>query len=316
MILIRFGVVSMVTVFTLAACSDGSDDLATADPSADGPVVVATTSIWADITSQVFCGEQVDAVIPVGADPHTFEPSLRDRERLDDADLVVANGGGLEDRLSDLLDTVATDGVNLVEMTPHIDVIATDDDHDGEAETEEHDEDEHGHGIAADPHVWQDPTRVAGALDVIASAGTAIGLDGCNEEFAAELADLDAEITVLLADIPPAQRIMVTSHDSLAYFADRYDLEIVGTVIPSTNTLAQTNAADLADLADLIEERGVPAIFTEALESTADADALADRLGVEVVPLVTDALTDDPETDTYAEMMRSNAAKIAAALTP
>ena len=58
------------------------------------------------------------------------------------------------------------------------------------------------------------------------------------------------------------------------------------------------------------------AIFTEELESTSDADALAERLGVDVIPLVTDALTDDPATDTYIEMMRSNATKIAAALTP
>ncbi len=363
MILNRFGLAAVLAACTLAACSDGSEDPAAAGPPADVPVVVATTSIWADIASQVLCGEQVDAVIPVGADPHTFEPSLRDRERLDGADLVVANGGGLEGSLSDLLDTVVAEGVNVVEMTPHIDVIAADDDHVDHDETdhddEDHDEtdhdeadhddeghgeadhddeghvdeshdetdhvdeghgeadhDEHGHGIAADPHVWQDPSRLAGALDVIASAGTAIGLDDCNEEFAAELSDLDAEITTLLADIPPERRILVTSHDSLAYFADRYDLEVVGTVIPSTNTMAQTNAADLGDLADLIEERGVPAIFTERLESTADADALADRLGVTIVPLVTDALTDDPGTDTYVEMMRSNATEVAQALTP
>ena len=315
MILNRFGVATLAAICTLAACSDGSGDRAGADPSADGPVVVATTSIWADISSQVFCGEPVDAVIPVGADPHTFEPSLRDRERLDAADLVVANGGGLEDSLTDLLATVADGGGNLVEMMPHIDVIATDDDHTDDDHAEEED-DEHGHGIGGDPHVWQDPTRVAGALDVIASAGTAIGLDDCNETFAAELSGLDAEIDALLADIPPAQRVLVTSHDSLAYFADRYDLEVIGTVIPSTNTLAQTNASDLADLAELIEARAVPAIFTEELESTADADALAERLGVAIVPLVTDALTDDTATDTYVEMMRSNATKIAEALTP
>ena len=296
MILVRFGVAAVAAVSTLAACSAGGTS---DEPSIGDPAVLATTSIWADITSQVFCGEAVGGVVPVGADPHTFEPSLRDRERLGNAELIVANGAGLEGSLTGLLDTVAVEGVAVVEMAPHIDVIADEAD-----------------GVAADPHVWQDPTRVAGVLDVISSAGTRIGLDDCSIEFAAELTALDAEITELLADIPPAQRVLVTSHDSLAYFADRYDLEVIGTVIPSTNTLAQTNAADLADLADLIEARGVPAIFTEALESTADADALAERLGVAVVPLVTDALTDDPATDTYVEMMRSNATQIAEALTP
>ncbi len=329
MILTRFTIAALVAATTLAACADGDTTTTpnTADePTTAGVSVLATTSIWADVVSNVLCGEPVDAVIPVGADPHTFEPSLRDREALGDADLIVANGSDLEGSLIDMLDVVAADGVNVVEMTPHIDVLTSDDeddhdeddhddhDHDEDADAEVDDGHGHSHAGGADPHVWQDPTRVAGALDVIASAGTAIGLDDCSADYAAELTELDAEITELLADVPPAQRIMVTSHDALSYFADRYDLEIIGTVIPSTNTLAQTNAADLAALADLIEERGVPAIFTEELESTADADALAERLGVDVVPLVTDALTDD--TDSYVEMMRTNATKIAEALTP
>ena len=66
----------------------------------------------------------------------------------------------------------------------------------------------------------------------------------------------------------------------------------------------------------MIEARNVPAIFTEELESTADADALAERLGVHVVPIVTDSLTDDPDSDTYIEMMRHNATLIAGALAP
>ena len=316
MILDRVALVALVSVCTVSGCTDGSDGSAPT-PTADGPTVVATTSIWADIASRVLCAVPVATLIPAGADPHTFEPSLRDRERLDAAALVVANGGGLEESLTDLLGTVADEGVNVVEMTPHIDVIPTDDDdHDEQDGDHDEDGDEHGHGMASDPHVWQDPTRVAGALDVIASAGAAIGLGDCAEEFAAELSELDAEIDAMLADIPPDRRVLVTSHDSLAYFADRYDLEVIGTVIPSTNTLAETNAADLGDLADLIEQRDVRAVFTEQMESTADADALADRLGVAVVPLVTDTLTDDPATDSYVEMIRSNATRIAEALSP
>ena len=299
----------------LTACGgDEASDVTSNEPSSE---IIATTSIWADITSEVVCGASVPALIPPGADPHTFEPSLRDRETIEDARMIVANGSDLEGSLIDLLTTAGS--ANLVEMTPHIDVIVTDGEHDDEHQDDEEsgdDDDGHGHGLDADPHVWQDPTRVAGALDVIASAGSAIGRPDCSTDYAAELMALDTEIADLLSDIPPAQRIMVTSHDSLAYFADRYGFEIVGTVIPSTNTLAQTNAADLAGLADVIEERNVRAIFTEALESTADADALAARLDVEVVPLVTDALTDDPATDTYIEMMRFNAAEIAGALAP
>jgi ABC-type Zn uptake system ZnuABC Zn-binding protein ZnuA len=308
-----------LAAFVMAASACGGGSGTTDD--ATKPQIVATTSIWADITAEVLCGTDVPALIPPGADPHSFEPSLRDRELIDGALMVVANGGGLEASLVDLLATAAADGTNLVELTPFVDVIAhdePDDDQDDDQDDESDDEsdDGHGHDVEVDPHIWQDPNRVIGAVEVIASAVRALGLRDCAADYTTELLALDREIDELLAPISAERRQMVTSHDSLAYFADRYDMEIVGTVIPSTNTLAQTNAADLAALADLIDARGVTAIFTEQLESTADADALASRLGVTVVPLVTDALTDDPGSDTYLEMMLSNATSIAQALSP
>ncbi len=312
---VRNGVVFAVGAVAIAACGNGSGP--TGD-SESASTIVATTSIWADITSSTLCGLDVPAVIPNGADPHTFEPSLRDRELLENAEIVVANGGGLEDSLTDLLSTVESTGTAAVEMVPLVDTIESDDHDDDHDEDSDGDADHDGRDDhRVDPHIWQDPRRVSSALDAIAAADPIGGRDpGCLTAYRSELEALDAEIEAMLDVIPPADRLMVTSHDSLAYFADRYDLEIIGTVIPSTNTLAQTNAADLDALAVLIEQRGVRAIFTEQLESTADADALAERLDVAVVPLVTDALTDDPATDTYVEMMRFNATQVAAALTP
>lgn len=302
---------TVIATFALAttACGSAPSDQPPGESSgesntdATAPLVIATTSIWADITSEVLCGLDVPALIPVGADPHTFEPSLRDRELIERADLVIANGGGLEASLVDLLATTAAAGTNLVEVMSFVDVITD------EAEDDEHD-------LDGDPHVWQDPNRVVSAVEAILSAARALGLDDCADDYTVDLFELDREIEDLFAPIPADRRAMVTSHDSLAYFAERYGLEVIGTVIPATNTLAQTNAADLAALADLIDERGVTAIFTERLESTADADALADRLDVAVIPLVTDALTDDPDSDTYVEMMRSNAIAISEALSP
>ncbi len=260
--------------------------------------IVATTSIWADIASNVTCGELVPALIPAGADPHTFEPSLRDRELIDGPAVIIANGGGLEGPVGVLLDAVDDPPLTTVfEMTNGVAMV---DD---------------------DPHIWQDPTIIAAAIDSIKAGAIAVDRDPdeiarCTADYRSELLALDAEITELLAPIASADRLMVTSHDSLAYFADRYDLEIVGTVIPSTNTLAETNAADLAALADTITQLDVRVVFTEQLESSNDANRLAERLGVRVVPLVTDSVTDDPATDTYVEMMRFNAAAIAEALAP
>ena len=282
-----------------AGCSGGDDVDATGDGDDGSPTVVATTSIWADVTGNVACDGLADVVsiVPAGADPHAFEPSLRDREVLDGAALVVANGLGLEASLADLLDTI---DAPVLGVTDHA-----------------------GPLLDEDPHVWQDPARVAAAVPAIGVALVDAGLPAervqtCVDAYLAELEALDADVEAIVAGVPPAERVLVTNHDSLAYFADRYGFEVLGTVIPATSSLAETNPADLEELAQLVAEAGVPAIFAEEQRSAEDAEALAERIGgVEVVTLTTDALGEPgTPTDTYAGLVRSNAAAIAGALAP
>lgn len=306
MILSRVAPNVVVGALVLAACGARGDGAG----SRDSDPIVATTSIWSDITSGIGCGTAVASLMPTGADPHSYEPSLRDRELLTRAEVVIANGAGLEATAEQLIDAAIADGVTVVEAATYVDLLVDEhDDHDDGAAL-----DPHGHGAGGDPHFWQDPRRVAGTVDVIASALEAAGITTCADEYRDELFALDAEITEILSTVPTDHRVLVTSHDSLAYFAERYDFEVVGTVIPSTSTLADTSAGELADLSDLIEARGVGVIFTDALASSSDADALADRLGVEIVPLATGSLTEG--SPTYPDMLRNNAHAIADALAP
>ena len=138
----------------------------------------------------------------------------------------------------------------------------------------------------------------------------------CTDAYLAELADLHREITESLAPVPAAQRKLVTNHDSLGYFADRYDFEVIGTVIPATTTLAEPSPADLEELAHVIEENGVPAIFAEALHGAGEATALAEQLdGVTIASLYTGALGEAGSgAETYVAMMRHNARTIAGTL--
>ena len=279
------------------------------------------STIWAEITSRALCDSEVISIVPTGADPHTFEPSLADRATLESADLVIANGLALEEGLVDLLATVADGGTPVIEMTDAVTIREMGDDHD-EHDGEHHDngdhDDDHDHGHSGgDPHIWLDPLNVAAVVPWIAESGIDAGLDtsvrACAEKYVDELEGLDADITAELADITAERRYLVTNHDALGYFADRYDLEVVGTVIPSLSTLAETNPADLADLAAVIDELDIPAVFAEAQASDRDAEALADALsGVAVVTLDTGSLRDGG--DTYVAMMRRNARSIAAAL--
>jgi zinc/manganese transport system substrate-binding protein len=286
------GLLVCVVAIALAAC--GGDDDAAGDTTEPAPLV-ATMTIWADVTSHVACGEHVTSIVPAGADPHSFEPSLRDREFLTNAGLVVANGAGLEESMSDLVSTAAGEGVPVVTIADHVEVV------DG------------------DPHLWQDPRRVITALDAIETAVVATGRDAatigaCTDAYRAELTALDQDLVATLAAVPPDRRVLVTNHDAFGYFAERYGFTIIGTVIPSLSTLGESSAGQLAELSDKIEQYHVPAIFAERLGSAHDAEALADRLGVKVVELDSDALESDGPGASYTGMMRTNASAIAAAL--
>ena len=349
--------IAIVAALTLAlsACSGDTSTPGDVDPagspeesSAPPEIkVVGTTTIWADVTSAALCGLDVAAVIPSGADPHTFETSLADRAVLESADLVVANGLALEEGLTDLLATVANGGTPVIEMTEAVAIREMNDDHHDDLESDEHDEhesddhdehesddhddhesddhddhesedhdDEHDHS-GGDPHIWLDPLSVADAVPAIIEAAIAAGADtsvrACGQDYIDELEALDGEIRATLAVIPDDARYLVTNHDAFGYFANRYDFEVVGTVIPSLSTLAETNPADLADLSAVIGELDIPTVFSEEQTSVRDAEALADAIpGLTVVALDSGSLRDTD--DDYLSMMRRNAAAIAEAL--
>lgn len=395
-------VVAAAAALFAAACTgtDADTDAPDApDASSAVPSVVTTTSIWGDVVSNVGCEDSVSVttLIPQGGDPHSYEPSLRDRETMGAADLVVANGLGLEERLEDTLEAVAAEGVHVFEMAEHIETIefsfsgghddhghddhdemdehddhdeedghddhddedghddhdevdGHDDhddedghDHDDEGHEDDHDEedghdhdedghddedmhddheDEHGHDHSGgDPHVWFDLQRVAGVLGELADELIHAGADAdtvnrCLDSYREALEDTDAEVAEILDAVPTDRRILITNHDAFGYFADRYDFEIVGTVIPSFSTAAETNPALLEELAEIIEHEGVPAVFSETTHSDADIQALATAAGnINVVQLLSGSLAPEGEDgDTLIGMLRFNAQAIAEAL--
>ena len=306
-------------------------------PDAPDPVlVVATTSILGDLVASVV-GEEgtVRVLMAPGVDPHGYAASASDAAALRDADLVVANGLRLEEGLLAALDAAAADGVRVLEVAPLLDPIPfaagphdhDDDEHDHGDDEHDHDDDEHDehdHG-ELDPHFWFDPIRAATAGELVADALVALGSDGDWAARAAglraELEALDAELTATFAAVPEARRRLVTNHDSLGYLADRYGFEIIATVVPGSSTSVATNPAAFADLADLLVAEGVDVVFAETTDSDTLARALADEavgrggLEIEVVTLFTGSLGPAGSgAETYAGMLRTDAALISAAL--
>ncbi len=304
-----------VGALALAGCS-AADPTATAD--ADGVSVVATTTVWGDIARQVVtCADTgaVSTLMPVGADPHDYSPSAQDVARMIDADLVIANGLGLEGGLANSLASAAQDGATVFEVAPLLDPIPF-----GAHAAEEHaDDDGHDHD-GDDPHVWHDVARVATAAELIGAQLTELTGDPafgtCGASLHDELAELDAEVAATLAEVPADRRILVTDHDALGYLADAYDYTVAGTVIPGGSTLAEPSSAELAALAGTIRDTGVPAIFSNTTDSEVLVDALAAEVGdVEVVSLFVGSLGGPGSgAEDYQGMLTTNAQSISAAL--
>ncbi|MDE0666238.1 MAG: metal ABC transporter substrate-binding protein [Acidimicrobiaceae bacterium] len=372
-----------VLAVTACGASACSGDSATVQPAPDAgagvPTILATTGIWGDVVANVACGglAEVETIIPVGGDPHGYEPSLQDRARMESAALVVANGLLLEEGLVDTLEAVAESGTPVFELAEGMDTFpysfqgaheghdhdedsheddhddheghdhddeAHEDDHEGHDHDEDSHEDDHddheghdhddeaheddhddheGHDHSGDdPHVWFDPHRVSEALPALAQAlKTSAGLDpaavdACLASYQAELDAVDAEIAAMVEQVPAESRKLVTNHEALAYFADRYGFEVIGTVIPTPASMAQASPAQLEELAEIIEHEGVKALFAETVHSTDDVEALASRVGdVEVVTLYTGSLGPPGSgADTYIGFLRTNTELIVDAL--
>ena len=303
---------ALALVLAAAGCGDSGGEGGSGGGEA---AVVATTTIAGDLVDNVG-GErvEVDTLVPPGADPHGHEPRPSDAVAIAEADLVVKSGGDLDEWLDDLIDNAGGEAAELT-LLDSVELIEGGHAH---AEDEAHDEDE-AHGDDVDPHWWQDPRNAILATEAIRDALTEADPGGRSayernaSAYIAELRALDDEIERCMQRVPPGRRKLVTTHDSLGYFADRYDVEVIGSVIPSLSTQAQPSAKDVDALVEQIEDEGVAAIFPEAAVSQRLERAISRESGADVGDeLWTDSLGDDGSgAETYLDAMRANANALA-----
>jgi len=321
-------IVAVIAGLTLVAagCGDADGHGPAAAGDTERSTVVVTTSILGDVVENLV-GDELDVVtlMPRGADPHDFQASAQQVAQLGDADALIVNGGGLEESLLDVIEAAEGDGVLVFEALSAVKTIEFGEG--GHAHGDEDHADEHDHGHehdGADPHFWMDPARMAVAVAAIVEFLIA-NVDGVDadalrssaEAYVAELEGVDREVVETLSSIPNEDRVLVTNHDSFGYFADRYEFEVAGTVIPSGSTVDGTSAQGLTELVEVLERTGVPAIFTETTVSDELAQTLAAEVGgdIAVVELFTGSLGEPGSAgDTYLAMVRANAQRIVDAL--
>ncbi len=271
--------------------------------------VLATETYLADMAQNV-AGDRlkVGSLLPAGVDPHEFEPAPADVAKVAQCDVLIVNGAGLEAFLNKLLQSaggqhrviVASDG--LASRTPRP----------GEQITPGEE----------DPHFWMDPTRAVKYVENIrdglsqAEPGGASVYAGNAAAYISTLRDLDTWIAGQVGQVPADRRLLVTNHESLGYYADRYGFQVVGTVIPSVSSDAAPSAQQMASLIDAIRALHAPAIFLEAGANTQLAQQVAADTGVKVVTgLYTHWLTPPGgPASTYIDMMKYDTQLIVNAL--
>lgn len=280
---------AVLVVALLFGCGDGGGS---DDTSVDA---VATTTQVADLVSNVG-GERVavDSLLRPNSDPHEYEPRPSDAAALADANVVFRSGGELDEWLDEVVDSAGGDA----EQVTLIDAVKRADD---------------------DPHWWQDPRNAMLAVDAI--RGALIDLDPAGrsgyERRAAAYTDklrrLDSEVARCMARVPATKRKLVTTHDALGYFADRYDIDVIGAVIPSLSTQAQPSAKDVGRLVAQIKRQGVEAIFPEASLAKKLEQAISREAGAKVGgELWADTLGPEGSSGaTYIDAIESNAATLA-----
>ena len=340
---LRLAVLFLALTLTSLACpgtapSPSADSDTGAGSETDKLTVVTTMNIIADWVA-VVGGDGVSAtsLLPADADPHNYKPGAQDVAQLAEADLVVSIGQGLEDQwVNALVSRVAKDADAIVSLHQYIDFLEYDpeqrDGHDhGHRDAHDHGDANHSHdhGDAdhdhdhgpLDPHFWFDPLRVKdGALGIAESLAAADPSRRPEYEanataYAAELDALHTWIEEQVATVPQERRLLVSSHDSLRYFANRYGFKVVGAVIPASGQ-EELSAQEIAELVERIQEARVPAIFSEGIFAPRLSQRIAEETGVQIVSaLRTSSLAEaGSPADTYLGFMRYNVGVIVEAL--
>ena len=272
--------------------------------------VFATTSIIGDVVAKVG-GDVIElhTLMQPGQDPHSFKPGAGDLAAVSKGDVIFVNGWNLEEGLVNDLSTISSKkpvipvSANIEPLKLNISIV-------GDQE-----------GGTADPHTWFSVSNVEQWVENISSAlsdldpENALSYEQNAQAYIVELQALDKAIRSQIETIPVAQRVLVTNHDSFGYFADAYGFKIAGTIMPSSSTLAEPSAGELANLVHIMEAEAICTIFTETSVNDELSKTVTQELytcdQVKIIPLYTGSMgLPGSGADSYIGMMESNVKNI------
>ena len=252
--------------------------------------VVATTALMADFVRNVG-GDlvEVTALVPPGAEVHSFQSTPADSVAISQAALVVSNGGDLDGFLDPLVQgSLSGDAVWVVAAAP---LLAA-----GET----------------DPHFWQNPLFTVKYIEEIRDGLIAVDPENAAQyranfkSYKDALTKLDFDITSTLNTVAPARRQLITFHDAFGHFAARYGWQVTALVASDGG---EVSPGRVVEILEQVREQVLPAVFAEPQFRADVLENAALEAGVEVGVIYSDVL--DDEVSNYIDMMLFNAKNLA-----
>ena len=273
--------------------------------------VVTTIGMITDVVKNVGGPRvEVTGMVAPGVDPHFYNPTPKDVQRLGSAHIIFYNGLYLEAKMTDILAKMSEDTLT-VAVTDAVDrsLLLTPAEYEG----------------LYDPHLWFDVKlwmqtvgKVRDALSEF-DADSAVLYQSNAERYLTKLMELDAYVKSQVERVPSEQRVLVTAHDCFNYFGEAYGFEVRG--LQGISTATEVGIADVQELATFIAEREISAIFVESSVSPRSLEAVkaaVNSKGFDVEiggVLFTDAMGKEGTPEgTYIGMIRYNIDTIVHAL--
>lgn len=295
-----------------AACGQPAASSTSSSPAATPLKVFATTGYLGDAVKNLDPSAEVTVMVKPGGDPHTYQPSTQDIEKMQSSDIVFSNGLHMEAQMLKQLESLGDKHLAVGNKIPQGQLLPWPE------------RDEQGNALH-DPHIWNSTAIWAQVVELMAEKLGKVRPDKAAEysanavSYVDKIKAADAHAKSELAKIPADRRILVTGHDAFNYFGRSYGLEIHATDFVSSD--ANLSAAELSELADLIAKHKVPVIFQDNLKNRQAIDALKEAVKsrgwhVEVsdTELFADSLGDQAEVDTYLGVLAHNVDAIVKAL--
>lgn len=261
----------------------------------DKPLVLASASMFADMAEVISGGlVEVEVIVPIGGDPHLYEPTPADARLVARADLILRNGLTFEGWINELIENSGTEA-QVVTITEGIEPIESED-----------------YANSSDPHAWMSARNGLIYIRNVKDALVTLDPDHAEEYqfnyeiYHQQVEDLDQSIEAAIQAIPAGKRVLITSHDAFRYYGRRYGVRVEAVLGTSTDADVQTS--DVIRLNEVLENTGVPAVFVESTVNPKLLQQVARDNDVIIGgSLYADSLGDeDSPASTYLKMLEHN----------